>query len=220
MNANLLLGEEWATFLPKAEELLEPIQARLKEELTNGMLLLPDKNNIFRIFRDIPPSKVSIVWLGQDPYNTPPGMATGRAFECGKYPSASWRKISEVYKKTVPDPKPDIIRGDLRHWVNQGVFLINKALTVRYKMPNAHTKLWEPFTRYVIGQLLTDMDPKAVILLGGEAQRMVGKTPAPHSAFIYEHPAAASYQGRSWNADTLFTRVNEFLKFHNKEIDW
>jgi len=215
MNIPELIGEEWAHMLPKAEELLAPIREQLREERAVGTTVLPESNKIFRIFKEVPPSKIRVIFLAQDPYSNPIGMATGRAFECGKHPTASWRKIVQIYKDEVPDPNPQVIAGNLDHWVHQGVFLINKALTVRHKMPNSHTRFWEPFTRYAIGVALTDLNPKAVILLGSEAQRMIPRVHSPHKGFYAEHPAAASYADRRWDAKGLFTGVTEFLNFHD-----
>lgn len=215
-----LLGEEWSTFLPKANDYLSSVRTSLTTELSIGSKIYPPKENIFRIFREIPPSKVNVIWLGQDPYHNA-GQATGRSFECGKHPSPSWRKIIEVYKKEVDNPDPHIVQGILDKWVESGVFLLNKALTVREGMPNSHTKIWEPFTKYVISCLLNDIaNPKAIILLGAEAQRMVPKNVAPHKIFSYEHPAASSYQGRSWRGDGLFKDVKKFIEFNSKQINW
>jgi uracil-DNA glycosylase len=162
-----------------------------------------------------------VVWLGQDPYHSPERQATGRAFECGRYPSPSWRKVSEMYKKYKGDAaEDDIVSGDLTKWAKQGIFLLNKALTVREKQPTSHMRIWEPFTRYVISTLLTDFEPRAFIILGSEAQKMIPKVSSPHKGFYYEHPAAASYQQRTWDADDLFEKVQTFLEFHEKPIIW
>jgi uracil-DNA glycosylase len=221
MTAVELIGKEWFTLLPKIESYLEPIREQLKEEKKIGIKLYPAKENIFRVFREISPSEVNVIWLGQDPYHSPEGQATGRAFECGKYPSPSWRNIAQIYKREVEDYDPMVVQGILNKWSENGVFLINKALTVREKMPNSHTKLWEPFTRYVLSSLLNDItNPKAVVLLGQEAQKMVPHTAAPHKIFKYEHPAAASYQGRPWKGDGLFKDVKQFMEFHGKKFNW
>lgn len=215
-----LLGEEWASFLPKANDYLTEIRPTLTEELKAGMIIYPPKDNIFRIFREISPSKVNVIWLGQDPYHNK-GQATGRSFECGKHPSPSWRKIAEIYKKEVENPDPHVVQGILDKWVDSGIFLLNKALTVREGMPNSHTKIWEPFTKYVLSNLLNDIaNPKAIILLGAEAQKMVPKNVAPHKIFSYEHPAASSYQGRPWKGDGLFKDVKQFMDFNGKQFNW
>jgi uracil-DNA glycosylase len=216
-----LIGEEWAEFLPKAGELIEPIRKQLQEERKVGYLIHPEKENIFRIFREIPPSGVKVIWLGQDPYGSPPGQATGRAFECGKFPSPSWRKIAEIYLREVPDYDPQVSAGLLDKWASQGVFLVNKALTVRHQMPNSHTKLWESFTQYVLSSLVNDIvHPKAIILLGQKAQRTMPKEVPPHKVFAFEHPAASSYQGRPWKGDGVFTETKKFLNLHQLELNW
>jgi uracil-DNA glycosylase len=216
-----LLGQDWADFLPKAEQVLAPIREQLQGEHKVGYLIHPAKENVFRIFREMSPQGVKVIWLGQDPYGAPAGQATGRAFECGKYPSPSWRKISEVYRREVKDYDPQVSSGNLTKWADQGVFLLNKALTVRHQMPNSHTKLWEPFTRYVISALINDIThPKAIILLGQEAQRLVPKQVSPHKIFAYEHPAASAYQGRPWKADGLFTDTKKFINFHELDLNW
>lgn len=217
---NNLIGAEWAEYLPKAEEYLLPIRKALNGELKIGMKIYPKSKDIFRVFREIPPQKVNVIWLGQDPYHNE-GQATGRAFECGKHPSPSWRKIAEIYKEEVADCDPNVISGNLDKWSESGVFLLNKALTVREGMPNSHTKLWEPFTKYVLSQLLSDIsNPRAIVLLGAEAQKMIPKHVPPHKVFAYEHPAASSYQGRPWRGKGLFNDVKQFMEFNSKQFNW
>lgn len=215
-----LLGPEWTAALPKAAELLESIRQQLRDERESGVTVLPQSNNIFRMFKEMPPEKIRVIFLGQDPYHSPIGQATGRAFECGKHPSATWRKMMDVYKVEVPGFNPQVVQGGLQTWVDQGVFLLNKSLSVRFKMPNSHTRFWEPFTRYAIGVALTNFNPKAVVLLGSEAQKSIPKVPHPHKGFLYEHPAAASYQGREWYGKGMFTEINKFLAFHGEAIKW
>lgn len=216
-----ILGESWAERLPKAAEFLLPIREKLNEERRAGITIYPASKNIFRVFKEMPFEKVKVVWIGQDVYNTPEGMATGRAFECGRYPSPSWRKIAEIYKMVLGEKaNPEVLQGDLDHWVNQGVFLINKALTVRDRQPGAHMRLWEPFTRYAVSTLLTDLEPRAFIVLGSEAQKMIPRVTSPHKGFYYEHPAAASYQRRAWDAEELFERVATFMEFHGHDFTW
>lgn len=65
MNIRDLLGEEWAAALPKAEELLEPIRQQLHDERACGMTILP-QGQTFRVFKETPPSKIRVIWLGQD----------------------------------------------------------------------------------------------------------------------------------------------------------
>ena len=45
--------------------------------------------------------------------------------------------------------------GRLLHWCDQGVLLLNTALTVRSKSPGSHTELWEEFTTELIEYITT-----------------------------------------------------------------
>jgi uracil-DNA glycosylase len=214
-----ILGASWAAKLPKAKELLLPIREALNEEKKADIAIYPAKADIFKVFKETPFEEVKVVWLGQDPYHSPERQATGRAFECGRYPSPSWRKVAEVYRKHTGEPADeDIMGGDLTKWAKQGIFLLNKALTVREKQPTSHMRIWESFTRYVISTLLTDFDPRAFVILGNEAQKMIPRVTSPHKGFYYEHPAAASYQQRTWDAQDLFEKVEMFLEFHGKSV--
>ena len=40
--------------------------------------------------------------------------------------------------------------GNLTKWANQGVLLLNSALTVRYGQKESHMNIWKPFTDKLI----------------------------------------------------------------------
>lgn len=212
------LGEEWFEFLPKAESFLEPVFARLSEE-KQLIRIYPEPKDVFKAFRLCSPSNTKVVWLGQDPYHWPPGQATGLAFECGKMVSPSWRKIAEIYTLSGYSDS-SVINGRLQKWADQGVLLLNLALTVREKIPQSHIQLWDSFSRYAISSLMTDLKPKGFVILGEKARQKVPRVGSPHKGFFYEHPAAASYQQRQWNARTIFNEINEFLNFQGYKINW
>ena len=218
-----ILGPEWNEFLPHADKLLEPIYDQLKFEKEQNIPIYPSGENVFRAFHDLTPQQIKIVWLGQDPYHSPAGQATGRSFECGKYVSSSWKKVRKVYEDYCVsmsiEPDYDVLQGKLNKWANQGVFLLNRALTVRFSQPGSHIRIWDEFIHYVVKSLITDMQPRAYILLGGEAKRLIPKVPHPSKGFYYEHPVAASYKGRPWDAKDLFKEVKKFTDFHDCKIN-
>lgn len=73
---------------------------------------------------------VRVVILGQDPYPTP-GYAHGLAFSV--HPGVKVpRSLHNIFTELEDDlgvPRPD--HGCLTHWAEQGVLLLNTALTVR-----------------------------------------------------------------------------------------
>jgi len=201
-------------------EMVKAIAKKVSEERTKKKVY-PSQENVFRAFRETPLSTVRVVWMGQDPYNSP-GQATGLAMDCGKYVSPTIEKILGVYNKEYPQSfNPDLMEGKLTRWARQGVFLFNAALTVVDNQAKSHLEIWQPFTKEILKVLIYDQNPKVFLGLGKDAQNLLGNVPGPHTLLKYEHPVYASYQQRDWDAVGIFHKVNEILKFYGRpEIDW
>ena len=58
------------------------------------------------------------------------------------------------------------MQGDLAPWANQGVRLLNAALTVETDRPGSHLKGWRRFTEKVLRALNAQRTPLVFILLG------------------------------------------------------
>ncbi|TXG82650.1 MAG: hypothetical protein E6R13_04690 [Spirochaetes bacterium] len=98
------------------------------------------------------------------PYYTP-NMATGRAFDVPvgttKLPP-SLRNILEKISDKYTNNKKSI----LEHLPEQGVVLLNTALTVEKNMPNSHKSLWAPFTVELI-KIINERNNGLIFLLWG-----------------------------------------------------
>jgi uracil-DNA glycosylase len=217
------LGDEWFELL-KGEfetEYMSNLSANLKTARSRK-IIYPEPQDLFKAFKLTPLSKVKVVWLGQDPY--PNGYANGLAFDCSKLDgmSASWKKIMDVYDKEYPNHfATDLLEGDLTRWAEQGVFLLNVSLTVPKGEPGKHIKHWQPFTSKVLELLLDSKSPKVFVCLGSWAKGIAKYVVPPHGLAEYEHPAAASYKSRDWNADGIFQKINEFFeKERIDKIEW
>lgn len=183
----------------------------------------PASGLIFRAFRETPFENVKVVWLGQDPYPSP-GQATGLAFECGTIKrSPSMDRINDAYDEEFPMHfATDIMSGELSRWAQQGVLLLNTALTVEHLKPGSHTHLWDKFTARVIQALVADTSrPKVFVLLGKNAARFEKLITPPHSIVAREHPQAANHQYRKWNHGKIFSTINNLLKDNGiPQINW
>lgn len=124
----------------------------------------PSKKDIFNVFKtDI--KDIKVVILGQDPYPTQ-GDACGYAFIPGNRnrKPASLRVIeNELEKEGISD------NLDMRKWIDQGVFLLNTALTVESGNAGSHLKTWEDFTIKTI-KLISKKNPCIWLLWGKKAQ--------------------------------------------------
>lgn len=146
----------------------------LKEQILPNCSYQPKKENIFRVFQ-MPVNKIKVVILGQDPYPIP-GNAIGRAFavsENTKIPA-----ILKIIQKELSDEIPLSIPyagkdwKTLEHWQDQGVFLLNTALTVETGRAGSHLKYWEEFTKIVISYISVTQ-PCIWLLWGKKAEKFI-----------------------------------------------
>lgn len=153
----------------------------LKEEplLTFGMDILPEisyqpkKENVFKIF-SVPVNNIKVVILGQDPYPTP-NVAIGRAFavnENCKIPVSLRNIRQEILSSCGVESfkeNTDEKWKTLEHWEQQGVFLLNTALTVETGKAGSHLKYWKEFTIKIIKHISFN-NPCIWLLWGRKAQ--------------------------------------------------
>lgn len=219
-------GDEWYHLLEK--EFDTPwflnMASQVSEERSKKMVY-PASEDVFRAFRETPPSKVKVILLSQDPFNSP-REANGIAFDCSnvKYLCPSWKKVLEEYEKEYPTHfATDLMEGNLLRWCHSGVLLMNSALTVPHKDPGKHQKIWAPFTSKIVDLIAWSETPKVFIFLGNHAKTFAHIVRQPHIAFQFEHPASACYSvpPRAWAADRIFRNVNVALEQLGVEpIDW
>jgi uracil-DNA glycosylase len=192
-------------------------------EQLDGSLIYPKKGDIFRVF-EMPLSKIKIIILGQDPYYKV-NQATGLAFAVPE----SIRKPASL--RIIEKELGHHIDRTMKHWTNQGVFLMNTALTVARGKPGTYINLWNPFIKKVISYISKD-HPAIWMLWGKHAQsyieyidnyvfntRLKGEEDK-NVVLIASHPAAEVYKS---NAGFLkcnhFNIANTLLGEQNK-INW
>ncbi len=183
----------------------------------------PPKELVFSAFQLTPPEQVRVVILGQDPYHEPE-QAHGLAFsvEPGVKTPPS---LVNIYKERQADlgiaPSEN---GDLRHWAEQGVFLLNAVLTVERGKANSHKNFgWQTFTDQVAAAIAKLPQPVAFVLWGAQAQKkaaMAADSPYPRLILQAPHPSPLSAY-RGFFGSKPFSQINDFLKAHGeKEICW
>lgn len=163
-----------------------------------GVKVCPEQKNMFRAFYLTPFEKIKVVILGQEPYANHK-LATGLAFatpEDQKLTTSLSEVFEEVAIRGSTSIAYDITIGTrkeeqtLEHWAEQGVLLLNSALSVQENQPGSHIKHWNYFIQGVINGL-----PKDVIICawGKVAQSFdfkdlkVLKSPLPEKFSKCEH---------------------------------
>lgn len=194
MNWKNYVGEEWYTLLSNFLESkhMEYIINKIREERKSYKVfpLLTEFNKMFRIFKDLQPSDIKVIILGQDPY--PDGSGTGYAFDNNnKLPSSINPSLKNILKEIEENDttKSDYLdKMDLSRWVEQGVFLVNTYLTVRDSQPGLHT-FWISFTKEWI-KALNNYDNKIWLLWGMKAYKLSDLiTNNTHEIIKTSHPS-------------------------------
>lgn len=184
-------------------------------------VIYPDMYDIFNALKFTPYEKVKAVILGQDPYHQP-GQAHGLCFSVQKgVPQPP--SLVNIFKELADDlgiTPP--AHGNLESWANNGVLLLNTALTVRKNQANSHRgKGWEIFTDRVIELLNEREQPMVFILWGNNAKAKEKLVTNPNHCIIKgAHPSPLSAHYGFWGGK-YFSRTNDFLVSTGQEpIDW
>ncbi|MDO4790768.1 MAG: uracil-DNA glycosylase [Porphyromonas sp.] len=181
----------------------------------------PAAKNIFRAFDLCPFHKVKVVILGQDPYHTP-GVADGLAFSTAPG-SPIPPSLKNIFKELSTDlDVPEPVSGDLTHWAEEGVFLLNSILTVRQGEAASHSKMgWEIFTDRVIEILSREREHLVFILWGSKAgmkQQFIDTS--KHYVIKSAHPSPLSAHYGFWKSEP-FSKANYYLIQHGiQPVKW
>ena len=197
---------------------------KLVDCVNSGKRFTPRFKDIFNAFKECPYDDLKIVMLGQDPYPQM-GVADGIAFSCSRKGKAE-KSLQYILKETIGD-YTDTGRVmytpeecDLRRWSNQGVLLINTALTVEINSIGSHYNIWKPFTQYLF-ENINRVNPGTVfMMMGRKAEEWQVHVP-DCKILKCSHPASAAYKGGAWDCNEFFNKANNILEKQGKTcINW
>jgi uracil-DNA glycosylase len=196
----------------------------LYNEREDGKRFTPPLKYVFRAFEECPLDKLKVVIVGQDVYPHL-GVADGIAFSCSLTGKAqpSLKNILKEVNKTVY--KDEIISEDvdLKRWANQGVLMLNTALTCQIDKVGSHYDIWKDFVAYVIDMLNLTNSGIIFILLGAKAQELESLIGDNHYVLKATHPASAVYTGGTWDCNDVFNKANDIIEKSNGKdfkIQW
>jgi uracil-DNA glycosylase len=196
------------------------LQAFLDEEWRQNTIY-PPRENVFSALEYVPPRKVRVLLLGQDPYHDE-NQAHGLCFSVrpGVKLPPSLRNIFKELQSDLGIGIPE--HGCLTHWAEQGVLMLNTVLTVRAHAAHSHAKKgWETFTDAVIRTVNASAQPVVFVLWGNPAQKKrslidAGRHPVISSA----HPSPLSAY-RGFFGSRPFSAINRSLRKNSFDpIDW
>ena len=184
----------------------------LKSANESGVRFTPRYGDAYNAFLHCPVDQLKVVMIGQDPYPQP-DVADGIAFSCSKKgkPEASLRYIFKALD--TPDADPD-----LKRWADQGVLLLNTAMTVEVNNVGSHYDMWKPFMSSLLTEI-SNLRPDIIVVgLGKKAQEWLSYFPFGTRLEV-SHPASAAYRkGGTWDHQNVFNRINEYLTWQGKDL--
>ena len=171
------IPEDWRDLLGDFFESPEwrVLETNLRAEINQGAeKVCPESKNFFKALVLTPLAKVKVVILGQDPYHSP-GLAQGLAFSIpGNIPTNSRTfpsSLRNISKALALEGFGTLPNGDLHSWAEQGVLLLNTALSVKLGEAASHANLgWKPLVDRLINALAIQKPHLVWLLWGGHAQ--------------------------------------------------
>lgn len=218
------IEESWKEVLK--DEFTKPyfqqVAVFLKTEKAAGKIIYPPGPLIFNAFNQTPFSKVKAVIIGQDPYHGA-GQAHGLSFSVpnGINPPPSLINIFKEIQSDIGIAMPREY-GNLTRWAEQGVLLLNAALTVRANEPFSHAKIgWAEFTDAVIKKISGEKTGVVFLLWGKFAQeKQVLIDESKHFVLKAAHPSPFSAD-KGFFGCRHFSKTNELLTRQGiAPIDW
>jgi uracil-DNA glycosylase len=228
---NIPVGYE--DFFERAD--IKKIIKDLSKELyksAQSVNIYPLMEDVFKALRCREPR---VLIVGQDPYHNPnetnrelPGSAMGICFSLPrgtKYINPSFRSIqTEVADNGYSVDKNT---GDISRWIDEGVLLLNSALTVEEGRAGSHTAKWVSFTEQLI-EYISTKHSLVWQLWGKDAQAFEENIKNREKQYVlkFSHPCPMSASKPSGGnppflGSQFCKKTNEWLsKQGRKTIDW
>lgn len=222
------IEESWKKVLADefASDYFATLAAFVKTAYQQGVVYPPGKF-IFEAFNRTPFDKVKVVIIGQDPYHNP-HQAHGLSFSV--QPGVALPpSLVNIYKELEDEyHTPFLSRsGDLSHWADQGVLLLNATLTVsgdldeKLRAGSHQGRGWERFTDAVIRRLAEKREHIVYLLWGSYAQKKAAFVdPKQNLILKCAHPSPLSAY-RGFFGCGHFKAANDYLASHHLQpIKW
>lgn len=189
----------------------------LYNESVNGKKWTPQIKNLFRAFEECTYENTKVVIMGQDPYPQV-NVADGIAFSCSLMGTVE-KSLKYMYDSIERTTDQTIERSpDLTKWANQGMLMLNSALTTSIGKPGSHQEIWKPFTAAIIDHLIWNKPGLIYVFLGKRAQEYADMIPDNHYKIFATHPASAAYTNQiDWDCNDLWNKINQQLLKDEKE---
>lgn len=220
--------DHWKPYV--SDLFVSDIQRKLDRE---RCLILPFEEEVFKPF-EIKMEDIKVVIIGKHDCNVD--------YSCGLTMSIPSEVPKEKYP-TYTEGLHDELKhfgystntGNLQKWHDQGVFLLSKELTTRYRQKNSHALLWEPFIAKVINAISKNKKHCVWMCFSPEIKPVLLRQVKNKDQLVltyFKKEGSKSYFSGSpyqphkiskyyWIGNGCFLQCNEYLRKNGlPEIDW
>lgn len=195
--------------------------SKIAANITLSDSVYPPPEDIFNAFNSFEPDELTVLVMGQDCYHGY-GQAHGYAFSVQDRINLP-PSLKNIYKEMEADLDIEMNHksGNLEYLAEQGVLLLNTALTVLEKTPGSHLSYWQTFTDNII-RWIGQNSQKIVFMLWGNPAKAKRKLIKPyekqqqHLVLEATHPSPLSRV--PFKGYNHFSQANEFLR--EDAIEW
>ena len=208
------------------------VSEALNKVYREGKPFCPKPENIFRAFSILPPDKIKVVLCGQDPFPQK-GVSTGILFANKENTpedklSPSLKIIKNSFLRLLQNPEKDInFDPSLVYIAEQGVLMINSALTVEMNRPGSHSMIWRPFVSTLLRNLSNMNHNIIFVLFGSQARTFRPYINKENFCVELVHPAYYARAGgeEQKNGESIYEKlwksINALLvSMGEKKISW
>jgi uracil-DNA glycosylase len=185
--------------------------------------IFPPRELIFKCFDFFNVNETKVVILGQDPYINP-GEAMGLCFSVPNNIKKVPPSLINIKKELKNEFGKEFIGNDLTKWAQEGVLLLNSALTVLQGKSNFYEDDWEEYTDKIIKQISLNTNNVVFILWVMKLRNAISKKKLiddkRHLILESAHPSPLS-AFRGFFSNNHFKLANEYLENNSKKgINW
>lgn len=203
-------GDKLKMFLLSEE--FGQILATLYKNSQEGKRFTPILKNLFRAFTECPYQDLKVVMVNTEPYPLIE-VADGIAFSCTNSTiELPLVMMFDEIKRTVYPMEDYTPNRDLKCWSNQGILMLNTALTVEVNQPESHAELWQPFMDALFDMLAANNTGIVYVFYGAKTKHWHKHVDKNNYKFFPSHPAGAAYTAdKSWDSGNLFNQINKII---------
>ena len=215
-----LWAEKFKPFIESKE--FYDIYQVLKSDSIEGEIIVPSSDRTFKAFELTNPKNIKVVFYLMDPYprryKDKNPQATGIALDCSNSPDKKLQpSLTKFYDAMSLELGEKVdYSPSLFYLLEQGVMMLNTDLTCKLGKTGSHEKLWEPFQKFFLQEIMSAYSGIIYVLCGKPSKRMRKYIyEMGNYVFEIEHPSAAEHADRMWNSEGVFKKINKILADNN-----